>query len=65
MKKQNFNINGMSCQHCVDAVEKELDKLKLKSHSVEIGFAEIEYEETIVEESEIVSAIEEAGYEIA
>ena len=65
MKKQNFKINGMSCQHCVKAVEKELSKLNINSHDVEIGLAEIEYEETIVEESEIISAIEEAGYEVA
>lgn len=64
MKKQNFKINGMSCQHCVKAVEKELSKLNINSHDVEIGLAEIEYEETIVEESEIISAIEEAGYEV-
>ena len=65
MKKQNFKIKGMSCQHCVKAVEKELSKLNINSHDVEIGFAEIEYEETIVEESEIIRAIEEAGYEVA
>ncbi|MBU2494402.1 MAG: cation transporter [Bacteroidetes bacterium] len=64
MKSQNFKIDGMSCQHCVKAVENELSKLKINSHNVEIGLAKIEYEETIVEESEIVKAIEEAGYEV-
>lgn len=64
MKRQNFKINGMSCQHCVKAVENELSKLNLNAHDVEIGLAKIEYEETIVEESEIITAIEEAGYEV-
>lgn len=64
MTKQNFKINGMSCQHCVKAVENEISKLNLNSYEVEIGLAEIEYEETIVEESEIIQAIEEAGYEV-
>lgn len=62
MKDINFKIDGMSCEHCVKAVNKELSKLNLNNYDVEIGLAKISYEETIVEENEIVYAIEEAGF---
>ena len=64
MIEKNFKIDGMSCEHCVKAVNKELSNLKLNSYDVEIGLAKITYEETIVEESEIIEAIKEAGYEV-
>ena len=64
MAQGTYKIEGMSCQHCVKAVEEELDKLNINSHHVEIGLARVEYEETMVEETEILSAIEEAGYEV-
>ena len=65
MTEKKIEITGMSCEHCVKAVNKELEKLNLNSYDVEIGLATISYEETVVEESEIINAIEEAGYEVA
>lgn len=64
MTQNTYKIDGMSCQHCVKAVEKELDKLKLNSHHVEIGLARVEFEETVVGEDAIINAIEEAGYDV-
>lgn len=64
MKKLEFNIEGMSCGHCVKAVKNELSKLELEVKSVEIGNAKINYDDSKVNESQIIAAIEEAGFKI-
>lgn len=64
MKTQEFKIDGMSCRHCVMAVEKELAKVGLEKSEVEIGSAKVVYDENKVEENEIVEAINEAGYKV-
>lgn len=63
--EKTFNVNGMSCGHCVKAVQKELEKLKLKSATVEIGKVKVEYDESEVNEKLIEQAIEDAGYTVA
>ena len=62
--KKEYSIDGMSCNHCVMSVEKQLLKLNLNAFKVEIGSAEVEYDETKIEEKEIIKAIEEAGYKV-
>ena len=59
---KEFKIEGMSCGHCVMAVEKELNKLEIKNKKVEIGSAKIEFDPDKVSEEEINSSITEAGY---
>jgi len=59
---KEFKIEGMSCSHCVMAVEKELNKLDIKNKKVEIGAAKIEFDPDKVNEEEIKSSIKEAGY---
>ena len=61
MEKQ-FNIEGMSCGHCVMAVEKALDKLDIVKRKVKIGSAEVEYDPSTVSEQAIKDKIKEAGY---
>lgn len=62
--KKEFNIEGMSCNHCKMSVEKHLSKLNLKNVQVEIGSAKVEYDENKIDEKEIVQAIERAGYKV-
>ena len=62
--KKEYNIEGMSCNHCVMSVEKQLSKLDLNEFKVEIGSAKVEYDETKIDEKEIIKAIEEAGYKV-
>jgi copper chaperone len=62
MKSEKIIIKGMSCIHCVKAVKEELSKLNIKVKNVEIGLADVEYEESKVDRKEILRAIEEAGY---
>jgi copper chaperone len=62
--EKTFNIDGMSCGHCVMAVEKELGKLEIEKKKVEIGSAKISFDLEIVSEENIKDAIEEAGYKV-
>ncbi len=65
MKTQEFKIEGMSCNHCVMAVKKELSKLEnVKVEDVQIGSAKVEYDESKVNEKTFEAAIEDAGYKV-
>jgi copper chaperone len=62
--KKTFKIDGMGCNHCVMSVKKSLSKLILNNLKVAIGSAEVDYDENKAKESEIIKAIEEAGYNV-
>lgn len=62
--KKDFKIEGMSCNHCVMAVQKNLSKLNIKKHEVKIGSANVEFDEIETKEVMIVKAIEDAGYKV-
>jgi copper chaperone CopZ len=65
MQQEHFSIRGMSCEHCVMTVRRALSRLdSVIVDSVEIGSADIRYDEKITDRNEIVRAIKEAGYEI-
>jgi copper chaperone len=64
MKNLLFKIEGMSCNHCVMAVKKELEKLPISSLDVKLGQAEICYDETKVNEIQIKAAIRASGYNV-
>lgn len=59
---KEYKIEGMSCSHCVMAVEKELNKLDVKKKKVEIGSAKIEFDPDKVSEEDIKNSITESGY---
>lgn len=65
MKLEKFKIEGMSCNHCVMAVRKELSKLNVNVKDVQIGSAEIEYDEKNVTRDQIANIISNAGYRVA
>lgn len=64
MTTKEFQIDGMSCNHCVMAVKKELSKLELESFNVQIGLASVNFDDTKVKDEQVEKAIEEAGYKI-
>ncbi len=64
MENITIDIEGMSCMHCVKAVEMEFKNLNLGSYKVEIGKAEVEYNPNVVNKSKIYAAIEEAGFKV-
>jgi copper chaperone len=65
MKQETLKIEGMSCHHCVMAVKKELSKLEnVKINDVQIGSANVEFDETKINAKALSDAIEEAGYKV-
>lgn len=65
MTTTEIKIDGMSCQHCVMAVNKELSKINLESFDVKIGLAKVTYDEAKIKIEDIEKAIEEAGYTVS
>lgn len=64
MNKEQLKIEGMSCEHCVMAVRKELSKLELNLIDVKVGSANVEYDENKISDIDLSNAIEEAGYKL-
>ena len=60
--KTVIKIEGMSCQHCVMAVKKEIEKLNVQKLDIKIGEAIVEFDESKVSEENIRQAIKGAGY---
>ena len=61
---KTFKIDGMSCGHCVMAVEKGLNKLEIEKKKVEICSTKVSFNAEKVSEENIKNAIEEAGYKV-
>jgi copper chaperone len=65
MKNITLNVQGMSCQHCVNSIEgalKEIGasgKVNLKGESVDVSF-----DEQKVSLDQIKEVIEEQGYDV-
>jgi len=63
MRDLTLNIDGMSCGHCLNAVNRALAELPgVEVRSVKIGRADVRYDEHAVEPSSIEAAITGAGY---
>ncbi len=66
MKETEIRISGMSCNHCVMSVRRELSKLPgVDVKDVRIGSARVAYDEKTVSAQRIAEAIADAGYSIA
>ena len=66
MKTTRLNVSGMSCGHCVEAVQKALTSrsgVRNASVNLEAGSAEVEYDESSVAPEQLVAAVRESGYE--
>ena len=62
-----LKVNGMSCQHCVNAVNDAVTKLVgVKQIKVDLKekLVEVEYNEEITNKLLIVECIEEQGFEV-
>ncbi|HUI10059.1 MAG TPA: heavy-metal-associated domain-containing protein [Bacteroidota bacterium] len=63
MKNEELKITGMSCNHCVMSLRKELSKVPgLEVKDVRIGAALVTYDESKVTGAQLRSAVEEAGF---
>ena len=65
MQKVTLKVEGMSCGHCVNAVENALKNAGAKG-SVDLanGTVTIEYDENNVSLDQLKQAIEDQGYDV-
>lgn len=65
MQKATFEISGMSCGHCVKAVDKALQQTEgVTVENVAIGSATVAYDESKTSADAIAHVIDEAGYPV-
>lgn len=68
MTTTRLKIDGMTCGHCVQAVEKALQNrpgVRTATVHLESGAAEVEYDESSVAPEQLIAAVEEEGYAAA
>lgn len=64
MRKITLNISGMSCGHCLNAVNQALSQVPgLEIESVRMGRADLRYDEALTTPEAITRAIADAGYQ--
>lgn len=64
--KEDLHIVGMTCQHCVDAVEGALQTVPgVHVEEVGVGRARVRYEAGAVAPAAVEAAVREAGYSVA
>lgn len=65
MVQRELVIEGMSCQHCVMAVQQQLARIpSLVIKEVKIGVASVTFDESKTTDGRIAEAIAEAGYSL-
>jgi copper chaperone len=63
MRDLTLFIEGMSCSHCLHAVNKALASVPgVEIGSVRLGRADLRYDEGTIEPGRIVEAVSGAGY---
>lgn len=65
MKEEKFNITGMTCSACSARVEKVVSQLSgVETASVNLltNSMSVRYDESVLRESQIITAVEKAGY---
>lgn len=65
MKREKIIIDGMSCGHCVMAIERALGKLPGISNvrvDLKTNSADVEYDDTTISLNEIFDEIDNQGY---
>lgn len=67
MKELTFEVPGISCQHCVNAITKETQSAGVQTVQVDIPSKTVyvAFDETAVSAEQVKEAIEEAGYDVA
>jgi len=65
MTEAIIQIDGMSCMHCAMRVKKAIEALPgINSLNVEVGKAELSYDDAQTSKTDIEAAITKAGYKI-
>ncbi|MBH8597663.1 copper chaperone CopZ [Thermoactinomyces sp. CICC 10523] len=67
MAQVTLKVNGMSCNHCVNAVETSVGKLNgVREVTVLLneGLVDIEFEDGAVNVEQLIETIEDQGYDV-
>ena len=63
MRHATLHIEGMSCGHCLNAVNRALSSVPgVRIDAVRIGRADVSYDETTTAPSLLETAVADAGY---
>lgn len=63
MKQATLQIEGMSCGHCLNAVNRALSELPgVHIDEVRLGRADVSYDEATTRPADLEAAVNEAGY---
>ena len=63
MPHATLHIEGMSCAHCLNAVNRALRSLPgVEIESIQIGRADLRYDERSTSPTALAAAVTEAGY---
>ncbi|HYH83537.1 MAG TPA: cation transporter [Longimicrobium sp.] len=65
MERAKLEIGGMSCQHCVRAVDQALRGVAgIQVERVEVGGATVGFDPAVVDRGAITRAVEDEGYTV-
>lgn len=65
MKTETIRIEGMTCNHCVMSVRRQLAGIEhLEVEDVQIGSAVVSYDDATVDPSDIDTAVAAAGFKV-
>jgi copper chaperone len=65
MDRINLKIDGMTCGHCVSAVDKALKSIDgVTVENVAVGSATVSYDPTAVSEARIAEVVNDEGYQV-
>jgi copper chaperone CopZ len=63
MPQATLHIEGMSCSHCLNAVNRALSAIPgVRVDEVRLGRASVTYDESTTAPSDLETAVAEAGY---
>ena len=63
MRQTILHIEGMSCGHCLNAVNRALSAVPgVRLDAVRIGRAEVSYDESTTTPADLATAVADAGY---
>ncbi len=66
MRSATLHIEGMSCGHCLNAVNQALAAVPgVEIEAVQIGRAEVRYDERTTDPAKLEAVVAEAGYQAA
>lgn len=66
MQQVTLQVNGMSCQHCVNSIEKALKEIGASGHvNLSTNSVAVEYDESKLSLDKVKEAIEDQGYDVA